>query len=300
MLVEKFSVTYIKNINSNSIYINRYIEHIYPDEINFNNRKFFKIETLENTQISNCYFQIKNFCKGITYYGASQFTDPSRCPSSFEIESDGRLTNIFDTSKIHTQFLRDLYTLKTTNINLYEEYERFISKHELGLISRLTWKEVILSSNIAEVKSGGKVKKVRKSKTLIIPKIQIGQSHITFNQLSEGTFKSLAMIFYIMTDASTCLLIEEPEVCVHLGLLNRIVNTIKSYSKYKQVILSTHSDQILDQLEPENVLIVEMTRSGTKATSMEKWVGEKGRVALTNYLEETGTLGEYWRSGGLS
>jgi predicted ATPase len=179
-------------------------------------------------------------------------------------------------------------------------YEQFISRNELGLISRLTWKEVQLSSNVAEVKSGGTFKKVRKYKTLIIPKIQIGQSHITFNQLSEGTFKTLAMVFYIMTDASSCLLIEEPEVCVHLGLLSRIVSTIKSYSKSKQVIFSTHSDQVLDQLDPKNVFVVAMTRTGTTAVGMESWVGQKGRVALTNYLEESGTLGEYWRAGGLA
>ncbi len=263
-------------------------------------KEFFNDEISKNKKVIAAVNAVTIFRRGITYYGASQFTDPSRCPSSFEIEGDGRLADAYGNSRVHAKFLHDLYTLRKSKPELYEVYEQFISKNELGLISRLTWKEVQLSSNIAEVKSGGTFKRVRKYKTLIIPKIQIGQSHITFNQLSEGTFKTLAMVFYIMTDSSSCLLIEEPEVCIHLGLLSRIMSTIKSYSATKQVIFSTHSDQILDQLEPNNVFVVAMTRAGTTATAIETWIGNKGKTALTEYLEESGTLGEYWRAGGLS
>ena len=193
-----------------------------------------------------------------------------------------------------------MYNLKKTNPDRYAVYQQFVSKQELGLISRLTWKEVELSSSTVSINSGGKVNKVKNYKTLVIPKIQIGQSHITFSQLSEGTFKTLALIFYIMTDSSSCLLIEEPEVCVHHGLLTRIISTIKAYSSEKQVILSTHSDLVLDLLEPKNVFVVAMTSTGTTTTGLESWIDKNGRTALKTYLAESGTLGEYWRSGGLS
>jgi AAA15 family ATPase/GTPase len=290
----------LKFANDLDIYERQYFASRNLKRANFSSSEYFDDNVNRNESVIFCVSKIFEFRRGITYYGASQFTDPSRCPSSFEIESDGRLTDTYGNSKVHAKFLHDLYMLRKSNPDLYAVYEQFISKNELGLISRLTWKEVQLSSNVAEVKSGGTFKKVRKYKTLIIPKIQIGQSHITFNQLSEGTFKTLAMVFYVMTDSSSCLLIEEPEVCVHLGLLSRIVNTIKVYSGSKQVIFSTHSDQILDQLEPKNVFVVAMTRTGTTSTNMEAWVGRKGRAALTTYLEESGTLGEYWRAGGLS
>lgn len=280
--------------------LDRYLYLQWKSNSELSQRDFFPDETIENPEVALCAQRVMNFCQGITYYSASQFTDPSRCPTSFEIDSEGRLADGYSGVKVHTKFLHDLYTLKKKNPDLYKIYEEFISKRELGLVSRLTWKEIRLSSSVADVKSGGKVTKVRKYKTLVIPKIQIGSSHITFNQLSEGTFKTLAMIFYIMTDASSCLLIEEPEVCVHHGLLSRIISTIKAYAQTKQIIFSTHSDLVLDQLEPSNVVVVAMTRSGTTATPMETWVGSDGRAALHTYLEESGTLGEYWRSGGLS
>ena len=255
---------------------------------------------LENPEILDSVSNIEQFCQGITYYSASQFTDSTKCPSSFETESDSRLVDSYGTSRTHVKFLHDLYLLKKNNPDLYSAYEDLISKNELDLISKLSWKEVPLSSNLAEVKSGGEVKKVRKYKTLVIPKVQIGLSHITFNQLSEGTFKTLALLFYLMTDASSCIIIEEPEVCVHMGLLSRIIATAKAYSSDKQVIISTHSDQVLDQLEPQNIAVVEMTKIGTVSTGLNKWLGPKGRQALTSYLGESGTLGEYWRSGGLA
>jgi len=284
----------------------RYERQLYAAKTNqkaiFRALPYFDDDVFTNSRVHECIQRVFEFCNDINYYSASQFTDPSRCPSGFEIDTEGRLTsgNSYSTSRAHVKFLHELYTLKKANPELYDRYIQFISKEELGLISRLTWKDVKLSSHVAEVKSGGRFKKVRNYKTLVIPKVQIGASHLTFNQLSEGTFKTLAVIFYIMTDASRCLLIEEPEVCVHHGLLNRIVSTIKAYSTTKQVIFSTHSDLVLDQLDPENVFVIEMKRAGTTATPMIGWVGGKGRVALDNYLAESGTLGEYWRSGGLA
>lgn len=243
---------------------------------------------------------VNEFRAGIKYYSAAQFTDPTRCPTNFEIDSDKKLERTHRSPRGHLTFLYDLYSLKQKNPDLYEEYTGFISKGQLGLISRLSWKEIPLSSSTVDVKSGGKISKVKKYKTLVIPTIQIGMSHITFNQLSEGTFKTLALIFYVMTDSGSCLLIEEPEVCVHHGLLAKIINTISAYSNSKQVMFSTHSDAVLDTLSNENVFIVQMQKTGSVVSKLSKWLGARGISALNAYLDETGTLGEYWRSGGFS
>ena len=269
------------------------------------NRREFKFgktdfDLFENRDVLGAVSAIDEFRRGIAYYSASQFTDPTRCPSSFEIDGDLRLVDAYGASKAHMKFIHDLYRLRSANEDQYNDFVSFVSRAQLGLISRITWKEIELSSNTADVKTGGKISKIRKTKTLVIPKIQIGSSYITFNQLSEGTFKTLALVFYLMTDASSCLLIEEPEVCVHHGLLTRIISTIKAYSKVKQVVFSTHSDLVLDGLDPENVFVVEMLKSGTACTALGAWLNSSGKRALHAYLNESGTLGEYWRSGGLS
>lgn len=262
----------------------------------------FDLSILQNPAAIQALIAIAEFRSGISYYSASQFTDPSRCPSSFEVDEQGRLNEPYlgNLGSIHLRFLHDLYSLRRDNVLLYDEYCRFVSRKQLGLVSRLTWKEIELSSNTAEVKSSGTVSKIKKRKTLVIPKVQVGTSHITFNQLSEGTFKTLALAFYIITDSSKFLMIEEPEVCVHHGLLRKIIETIKSYAHRKQTIVSTHSDLLVDELEPRHLFVVEMSPSGTSVKGLESWLDRRGKNALHDYLAESGPLGEYWRSGGLS
>jgi len=119
-------------------------------------------------------------------------------------------------------------------------------------------------------------------------------------QLSEGTFKTITLLFYLITERSSALLIEEPEVCVHHGLLVSIIELIKTYSRQKQIILSTHSDFILDQVEPRHVYRVKRdNEDGTKVTHIEKALSAGELKALKLYLETEGNLGEYWRHGSL-
>jgi predicted ATPase len=95
-------------------------------------------------------------------------------------------------------------------------------------------------------------------------------------------------------------LLEEPEVCVHHGLLSSILDIIKAFSRRKQIVISTHSDFVLDALAPDNVFVVR--RSASKGTTVAR-VSEKMTVrqyqSLKKYLMESGNLGEYWRHGDL-
>lgn len=285
----------------------------YPDRFTLDNlgifnepkriKALFEVsdQILNNQELLQAIRLINSFRSNISYYSASQFTDPTRCPSSFEVDEEGRLSESYLTStNTHQKFLHSLYRLKTENPDSYENYCEFVSRRQLGLVSRITWKEIVLSSNTAEVKSGGSIKKIKKTKTLVIPKVQVGKSHITFNQLSEGTFKTLALIFYTFTDASKLLMVEEPEVCIHYGLLSKVTSTLKSQSFQKQILISTHSDQLLDQLEPSNIFVVEIDNKGTQVKNLEKWLDTNEKRALKDYLAESGTLGEYWKSGGLT
>lgn len=104
----------------------------------------------------------------------------------------------------------------------------------------------------------------------------------------------------MITEDSTALLIEEPEVCVHQGLLSSILELIKSSSRHKQMIISTHSDYVLDHVSPDNVFRVTSDKTkGTVARHIRKTMTSKEYSALREYLDQEGNLGEYWREGGL-
>jgi predicted ATPase len=150
------------------------------------------------------------------------------------------------------------------------------------------------------VRAGGKVISKSRKRFLIIPTVHIGDSELSFAQLSEGSFRTLAILFYVVTDTSCLLLIEEPEVCVHHGLLTSVVEIIKDFARKKQVIFSTHSENILDQLEPEQVRLVRKDIFGTTISTISERMSAQQFRALKKYLQTEGNLGEYWRSSGFS
>ncbi len=248
-------------------------------------------------EFSSTHQKIASFLQGVRYYSASQFTNPAECPPSFEVQGGVRRRRPAGVLRGHARFLFDIYRSQEK-----EEFQQFvdvIGPNGIGLVDKISFKEVPTSSVEYSVRTGGEVTTRRQEKFLVIPQFELGANTLSPSQLSEGTFKTISLLFYLMTDQSTAMLIEEPEVCVHHGLLSSIVELIKSYSAQKQIIISTHSDFVLDKVEPRSVYKIENRgKQGTKASSVEKNMSAKERSALKSYLASEGNLGEYWRHGG--
>lgn len=245
-------------------------------------------------------FLITDFLNGLKYFTASQFTNPSLCPVSFEIENERNL-RLGRRQLIHTKFLVDLHTTLTAkDQSYYEQFLSIIGPQGIGLIDKLEFKRIPTSSLEYTVRSGGKFRKRRREKELLIPQFTIGKNKLSPSQLSEGTFKTITLLFYLITQNSSILLIEEPEVCIHHGLLSSIIELLKRYSRQKQIVISTHSDYILDQCETRHVYSVKRHKEqGTIVKHIESSLPARDLAALRNYLNHEGNLGEYWKHGGL-
>ncbi len=244
-------------------------------------------------------YTITKYLSGMRYYSASQFTNPSSCPVSFEITKEGDLSRGLRL-KGHAKFLFDLYEEFKNKSSEYQQFFDIIGPDGIGLVDRIIFQEMVTSSIDYSVESGGKVKQFKRDKVLVIPQFTIGKHELSPSQLSEGTFKTITLLFYLMTQASSILLIEEPEVCVHHGLLSSIIELIKTYSKEKQIIMSTHSDFVLDQVLPNNVYkITSTSEQGTKIAHVPRSMSRQELNALRVYLETEGNLGEYWKRGAL-
>ncbi len=243
--------------------------------------------------------EIAEFIFNIKYYSASQFTDPSRCPISFEVEKYGR-NRVGISITGHSRFLFDMYQEYRAKTTGYKEYISLVNQEGIGLINDVTFEEIQVSSSEYSVMTGGRVRKRERVKILVVPQFLIGNSKLSPSQLSEGTFKTLALLFYLATETSSLLMIEEPEVCIHHGLLSSIVELIKIYSKEKQIIISTHSDAVLDELDIPNVFkVTKDGKSGTQVTGIRRSLERQELHALRKYLRTEGTLGEYWKHGDL-
>jgi ABC-type lipoprotein export system ATPase subunit len=244
--------------------------------------------------------KIAEYCSGIRYYGASQFTNPGTCPSSFQIEEQEGQRRRLTRFRGHEKVLYGMYSAQKASSQRYTQFLEIVGPRGLRLIDNLTFREVRTSSIDYSVRVGGKLERRKRNRVLVIPQFKIGKQKLSPNQLSEGTFKTLALLFHVITDEGTLLLVEEPEVCVHHGLLSSILELIKTSSRHKQMILSTHSDYVLDHVKPENVYGVTFEKSaGTIARHVPKSMTKREYRALREYLSREGNLGEYWREGGL-
>lgn len=308
----KAPISFISNLSRSSHVSSRQLM-LFEDDFIYSTRyapeKASELEYLKQhyKKIAPIANEARSLMSGIVYYSASQFTDPSKCPTFFEIDS-ARVTrndivyrrSVRSSRNEHSQFMYDLYLAYKNNTPKFQEFVSIVGKGGINLIDKITYKEVKAPSRKIEVYTGGRIVKRELTNLLIIPTITVKGTRLSPNQLSEGTFKTLAIIFYLVTDESRLLLLEEPEVCVHHGLLGSIMQLVKDFSREKQIVISTHSDFVLDGLDPNNVYVIKyQPKKGTVATHIPQAMSKQDYKALREYLNSDGNLGEYWRHGDL-
>jgi predicted ATPase len=112
------------------------------------------------------------------------------------------------------------------------------------------------------------------------------------NQLSEGTLRFLWLITTLLAPpAPALMLIDEPEVSLHPELLKLLSALLQDASAGSQIIIATHSPDLIRWLEPAEVLIADKEEGKTRLT----WADE---LDLKEWLVEY-TLRDLWLMGNL-
>ncbi|GAA3990401.1 AAA family ATPase [Hymenobacter antarcticus] len=137
-----------------------------------------------------------------------------------------------------------------------------------------------------------------------------------FSDLSSGTQR----MFYIISELTTIdrysgigdigtspvihrtdriFLLEEPELGIHPDQLHKLLLFLREQSEKHQIIITTHSPQVLDMLnedELDRITICELDEK--KGTQFRKL--KKAQIATAKkYMKEVGFLSDYWRYGSL-
>jgi len=119
---------------------------------------------------------------------------------------------------------------------------------------------------------------------------------VNIGLLSDGTLRVLSILIEIITSRSgATIIIEEPEMQIHPGMLAKLLNEIETYTYDKNLILSTHSPQVVAWTSPDKINLVHRHDGKTIVRKLE--ADEIQRVS--NYLNEEGDLGEWIYSGML-
>ena len=113
-------------------------------------------------------------------------------------------------------------------------------------------------------------------------------------RLSDGTLRYLCLLAILCNPALPNLVcIEEPELGLHPDILPSLADLLREASERCQLIVTTHSDTLVDALTetPESIVICEKENGQTKLKRLEK-------DELSHWLEKY-RLGELWTSGEL-
>lgn len=97
------------------------------------------------------------------------------------------------------------------------------------------------------------------------------------NLLSDGTLDVVALIVALFFEDKDVVIIEEPERNLHPHLISGLMELMKDASRNKQVIITTHSPEIVKHAGLENLLLVARDEEGFSTISRP---GEKEAVKV--------------------
>ena len=124
--------------------------------------------------------------------------------------------------------------------------------------------------------------------------VREGRISIPATRLSDGTLRFLCLLTILChPNPPPLVCLEEPELGLHPDILPKLVELLRSASTRCQLIVTTHSDVIVDELtdSPESVVVCEKHNGATSCKRLD--AGELGHW-LENYR-----LADLWSSGEL-
>ena len=121
---------------------------------------------------------------------------------------------------------------------------------------------------------------------------QEGKFVVPSTRLSDGTLRYLCLLAILCHPSPPPLIcIEEPELGLHPDILPTLTNLLRDASERTQVIVTTHSDVLVDAMTdtPESVYVCEKQNGQTAINQLSK-------TELAPWLEKY-RLGELWTRG---
>jgi len=85
--------------------------------------------------------------------------------------------------------------------------------------------------------------------------------------ISDGTVNISALLIALYFEEKDLSIIEEPERNIHPYLISKVMDMMKDASKNKQIIVTTHSPEVVKHADLENILLVSRDKDGFSGIS---------------------------------
>ncbi len=113
-------------------------------------------------------------------------------------------------------------------------------------------------------------------------------------RVSDGTLRWLTLLSVLLNpDPPSLVCIEEPELGLHPDMIHELGSLLIDASKRMQLIITTHSDRLIDELThiPEAIIVCEKEDGASRFRRLNK-------TQLSSWLKEY-SLGQLWTKGQL-
>ena len=91
--------------------------------------------------------------------------------------------------------------------------------------------------------------------------------HLPASSLSDGTITIFALIIALYFEEKPFIIIEEPVSHIHPFLVSRVISMMKESSKKKQLMVTTHSSEVVRHASLEDILLISRDSEGFSVIS---------------------------------
>lgn len=224
---------------------------------------------LPQDQLSSDIEPVFNYLSKITYYNLDN--ELTKGFSSYISENHYQQW-LAENKKIELSVCMRLLHLWRSDQETFEEINALLGENGLNLIKNI------------EINESG----ISRQDELIY---FISFNGFNYGDLSFGTQRVLAILLALLYDDNSTLLIEQPEDGIHVGLLRKVLSLCFTYAEHlnKQLVITTHSAEIIDLLQAEDIRFIKMTEEGTKASKL----SDEELAIFPGYLRNEGSLSEF-------
>ncbi|MGH9072393.1 MAG: AAA family ATPase, partial [Acidimicrobiales bacterium] len=111
---------------------------------------------------------------------------------------------------------------------------------------------------------------------------------------SDGTLRIAGLLTALLQEPPlTLIAVEEPELTIHPGAIPLVVDFLRMAASWSQVLITTHSPELLDMIAPEEIRVVQRIAGVTTVSPV-----DAGQVGLVR--AQLATPGELLRREGLA
>jgi energy-coupling factor transporter ATP-binding protein EcfA2 len=111
---------------------------------------------------------------------------------------------------------------------------------------------------------------------------------VPYSALSVGTRRIIRMFTVMLFDASTVMLLEQPEDSLNQGMTKKVISLLRE-NVDSQLIMTSHSSALLNKLRPEDIQLVSLHDGYTVARKLTS----KERENATNFMNDEGPLYDF-------